>query len=63
MILLVQNDTEYENDLREMISAFFLGEKIKISTPSEVASFGEECESSYGREGACNLLSLYIWRL
>ncbi|MCR5225965.1 MAG: coproporphyrinogen dehydrogenase HemZ [Eubacterium sp.] len=48
MILLVQNDKEYETDLREMISAFFLGEKIKVSTPAEVASFEKE---RFGRFG------------
>ncbi|SEQ80984.1 oxygen-independent coproporphyrinogen-3 oxidase [Lachnospiraceae bacterium NE2001] len=42
MILLVQNDKEYETDLREMISAFFSHEKINVSTPSEVASFEKE---------------------
>ena len=29
MILLVQSDAEYEVDLRAMLGAFFLGEKIR----------------------------------
>ncbi len=39
MILLVQNNTEYENDLRAMISAFFPVEKIRSATPAEVSEF------------------------
>ena len=42
MILLVQNSNEYENDLRTMISAFFIGEKIRVATPSEVSQYNRE---------------------
>ena len=47
MILLVQNDTEYEVDLRAMIAAFFLGEKIKGAKPEEVASYTREMFSDF----------------
>ena len=39
MILLVQSDAEYEIDLRAMVSAFFLGEKVRIAKPEEVAEY------------------------
>ena len=42
MILLVQNNTEYENDLRTMISAFFIGEKIRVASPAEVSEYKRE---------------------
>ncbi len=42
MILLVQNNTEYENDLRAMISAFFPVEKIKSATPAEVSDYSRK---------------------
>ena len=42
MILLVQNNNEYENDLRTMISAFFIGEKIRVATPAEVSDYKRE---------------------
>ena len=42
MILLVQNDAEYEVDLRAMIGAFFLGEKVKTARPDEVAQYDKE---------------------
>ncbi|MCR5213798.1 MAG: coproporphyrinogen dehydrogenase HemZ [Eubacterium sp.] len=47
MILLVQNDAEYEVDLRTMISAFFLGEKIRAVRPEEVASYGKYMFSEF----------------
>ena len=39
MILLVQNNDAYENDLRAMISAFFPVEKIRTALPAEVAEY------------------------
>ena len=42
MILLVQNDAEYEVDLRAMIGAFFLGEKVRTAKPDEVAQYDKE---------------------
>ncbi len=42
MILLVQNNAEYEVDLRAMIGAFFLGEKVRTASPSEVADYGRQ---------------------
>lgn len=39
MILLVQNDAEYEVDLRAMLGAYFLGEKIRTARPDEVADY------------------------
>ena len=39
MILLVQSDAEYEVDLRAMVGAFFLGEKVRTARPEEVAEF------------------------
>lgn len=47
MILLVQNDAEYEVDLRAMIAAFFLGEKIKAVKPEEVATYTREMFSEF----------------
>ena len=42
MILLVQNNAEYEVDLRAMLGAFFLGEKIRTARPDEVSSYSRE---------------------
>ena len=42
MILLVQNDTEYENDLRAMIGAFFPGEKLRTAEPREVSDYSRQ---------------------
>ena len=42
MILLVQNNNEYENDLRTMISAFFPVEKIRTALPEEVSDYKRE---------------------
>ena len=42
MILLVQNDAEYEVDLRAMIGAFFLGEKVRTAKPDEVAQYDKD---------------------
>ena len=42
MILLVQNNAEYEVDLRAMIGAFFLGEKVRTASPSEVADYSRQ---------------------
>ena len=47
MILLVQNDTEYEIDLRAMLGAFFLAEKIKSAKPEEVAQFDRQRFSDF----------------
>lgn len=48
MVLLVQNDPEYEVDLRAMIGAFFLGEKISTATPEEVAGYDRTQFSEIG---------------
>ena len=47
MILLVQNDAEYEVDLRAMIGAFFLGEKIRAVRPEDVASYDRTMFSEF----------------
>lgn len=47
MILLVQNDTEYEIDLRAMLGAFFHAEKIKSAKPEEVAQFDRQRFSDF----------------
>lgn len=47
LILLVQNDAEYEVDLRAMIGAFFLGEKIKAVKPEDVAEYPKNLFSEF----------------
>ncbi|MBR6172658.1 MAG: coproporphyrinogen dehydrogenase HemZ [Eubacterium sp.] len=42
MILLVENDTSYTNDLRAMLQAFFSGEKITGVQPAQVADYDKE---------------------
>ena len=39
MILLVENDTSYTNDLRSMLQAFYAEEKINGVSPKEVAEY------------------------
>ena len=41
MILLVQNDLEYDTDLRAMIGAFFPAEKIKNAAPAELLDYSK----------------------
>ncbi len=47
MILLVQNDAEYEIDLRTMITAFFQGEKVRSAMPREVATYDKSMFSHF----------------
>ena len=47
MILLVQNSNEYEIDLRTMIAAFFVGEKIRVVTPEEVSDYKRNIFSEF----------------
>lgn len=42
MILLVENDPSYTNDLRAMLQAFFSGEKITGVSPNQVAEYNRE---------------------
>ena len=47
MILLVQNDVTYENDLRSMLTAFFPVEKVRAASPREVADFDKSLFSEF----------------
>ena len=47
MILLVQNNLEYEIDLRAMIGAFFPATKIRSAAPSEVAEFDKSMHGEF----------------
>ncbi len=47
MILLVENDTSYTNDLRAMIAAFYAGEKITGVSPNQVADYNRELFSEF----------------
>jgi len=47
MILIVQNRTEYENDLRAMVMAFFPGEKLKVVAPPDMALFSRDELTGY----------------
>lgn len=47
MILLVQNSKEYEVDLRQMIGAFFPGEKVKTAIPEEVSEYSRTIFSEF----------------
>lgn len=42
MILLVENDTTYTNDLRAMLQAFYAEEKITGVSPNQVADYNRE---------------------
>ena len=42
MILLVQNITEYETDLRAMITAFFMGEKLTVIHPEAIRDYSRD---------------------
>ena len=42
MVLLVQNITEYEADLRAMITAFFLGEKLTVIHPGDIGNYSRD---------------------
>ena len=42
MVLLVQNITEYEADLRAMITAFFMGQKLTVISPGEIGNYSRE---------------------
>ena len=42
MILLVENDTTYTNDLRSMLQAFYAEEKIQGVSPEQVADYKRE---------------------
>ena len=42
MILLVENDTTYTNDLRSMLQAFYAEEKIQGVSPKQVADYKRE---------------------
>ena len=42
MILLVENETTYTNDLRSMLQAFYAEEKIQGVTPGQVADYKRE---------------------
>ena len=42
MILLVENDTSYTNDLRAMLMAFYSGERITGVSPNQVADYNKE---------------------
>ncbi len=42
MILLVENDTTYTNDLRSMLQAFYAEEKIQGVSPKQVADYKKE---------------------
>ena len=42
MVLLVQNITEYEADLRAMITAFFLGEKLTVIHPGVIGDYNRD---------------------
>ena len=47
MILLVENDPSYTNDLRAMLQAFFSGEKITGVSPNQVAEYNREHDLFY----------------
>lgn len=47
MILLVQNNLEYEIDLRAMLGAFFPATKIRSASPFEVAEFDKTIHSEF----------------
>ena len=42
MILLVQSINEYETDLRAMITAFFMGEKLTVIHPGEIRDYSRD---------------------
>ena len=42
MVLLVQNITEYEADLRAMITAFFMGEKLTVIHPGVIGDYNRD---------------------
>ena len=47
MILLVENDTTYTNDLRAMLQAFYSGERITGVSPNQVADYNRELFSEF----------------
>ncbi len=47
MILLVQNDEKYNNDLRAMLMAFYPGEKIQGVTPVQVTEYSREMHEEF----------------
>ena len=47
MILLVENDTSYTNDLRAMLQAFYSGERITGVSPNQVADYNRELFSEF----------------
>ncbi len=47
MILLVENDTSYTNDLRSMLQAFYADERIRGVTPEQVADYKRELYAEF----------------
>ena len=47
MILLVQSNELYNNDLRAMLMAFYPGEKLTVMKPVDVAIVGKELHNEF----------------